>query len=162
VVLFFFLSLLEDTGYMARVAFVMDKPLRRLGLSGRSFVPMLIGFGCSVPAIMATRTLSSERDRKMTILLTPFMSCSAKLPIYAVFAAAFFPKYAALVMMALYLTGILMGILSALGSKEPLSPAGAVCARVPNYRMQHEVGCAAVWIGEGFLSRAFTIIFVAL
>ena len=111
VVLFFFLSILEDSGYMARVAFVMDKLLRKIGLSGRSFVPMLIGFGCSVPAIMATRTLSSERDRKMTILLTPFMSCSAKLPIYAMFTAAFFPRYQALVMIGLYLMGILVGIL---------------------------------------------------
>ena len=114
VVLFFFLSILEDTGYMARVAFVMDKLLRKIGLSGRSFVPMLIGFGCSVPAIMASRTLSSERDRRMTILLTPFMSCSAKIPIYAVFAAAFFPDYAALVMISLYVFGIIIGIICAL------------------------------------------------
>ena len=114
VTLFFFLSILEDTGYMARVAFVMDRPLRKLGLSGRSFVPMLVGFGCSVPAIMATRTLSSERDRKMTILLTPFMSCSAKLPIYSLFAAAFFPQYAGLVMVLLYFTGIVVGVLAAL------------------------------------------------
>ena len=113
VTLFFFLSILEDTGYMARVAFVMDKPLRRLGLSGRSFVPMLIGFGCSVPAIMATRTVSSDRDRKMTMMLVPFMSCSAKIPIYSVFVAAFFPGRGALVMFALYLTGILLGILVA-------------------------------------------------
>ena len=113
VVLFFFLSILEDTGYMARIAFVMDKPLRRLGLSGRSFVPMLVGFGCSVPAIMATRTLSSDRDRKMTILLTPYMSCSAKLPIYATFCAAFFPRYQGLVMIGLYFAGILLSILVA-------------------------------------------------
>ena len=111
VTLFFFLSILEDTGYMARIAFVMDRPLRKLGLSGRSFVPMLVGFGCSVPAIMATRTLASDRDRRMTILLTPYMSCSAKIPIYAVFSAAFFPKYAALVMIALYVLGIVVGIL---------------------------------------------------
>ena len=109
VVLFFFLSILEDSGYMARVAFVMDKPLRKIGLSGRSFVPMLIGFGCTVPAVMATRTLSSERDRNMTIMLTPFMSCSAKLPIYGFFTAAFFPKHGGLVMVALYFGGILMG-----------------------------------------------------
>ena len=114
VTLFFFLSLLEDSGYMARVAFVMDKLLRKIGLSGRSIVPMLIGFGCTVPGVMASRTLPSERDRKMTILLTPFMSCSAKLPIYAFFTAAFFPKHGALVMIALYFGGILMGILMAL------------------------------------------------
>ncbi|SDO04511.1 ferrous iron transport protein B [Acetanaerobacterium elongatum] len=165
VVLFFFLSLLEDTGYMARVAFVMDKLLRKVGLSGRSFVPMLIGFGCSVPAIMATRTLSSERDRKMTILLTPFMSCSAKLPIYAVFAAAFFPKYAALVMMTLYLMGILMGILSALVLKRTAfrgSPVPFVL-ELPNYRMPSMKSVALLlWDkAKDFLSRAFTIIFVA-
>jgi ferrous iron transport protein B len=114
VTLFFFLSILEDTGYMARVAFVMDRLLRKIGLSGRSFVPMLIGFGCSVPAIMATRTVSSDRDRKMTILLTPYMSCSAKIPIYAVFTAAFFPKHGGLVMIALYITGMVLGILVAL------------------------------------------------
>ena len=114
VVLFFFLSLLEDSGYMARIAFVMDKIFRKLGLSGRSFVPMIIGFGCSVPAIMATRTLPSERDRKMTIMLTPFMSCSAKIPIYAFFSAAFFPDKAALVMIGLYFTGIIVAIIYAL------------------------------------------------
>jgi ferrous iron transport protein B len=114
VTLFFFLSILEDTGYMARIAFIMDRSLRKIGLSGRSFVPMLIGFGCSVPAIMSTRTLSSERDRKMSILLVPYMSCSAKIPIYAVFCAAFFPKTAALMMIALYMTGILVGIVVAL------------------------------------------------
>ena len=114
VTLFFFLSILEDTGYMARVAFVMDKPLRKIGLSGRSIVPMLIGFGCSVPAIMATRTVSSDRDRKMTILLTPYMSCSAKISIYAFFTAAFCPKYQALVMISLYLLGIMIGIVAAL------------------------------------------------
>lgn len=114
VVLFFFLSVLEDTGYMARIAFVMDKLLRKIGLSGRSIVPLLVGFGCTVPAVMASRTLSSERDRRMTIMLTPFMSCSAKIPIYAVFAAAFFQKYAALVMIGMYLTGIIIGIIVAL------------------------------------------------
>ena len=114
VTLFFFLSLMEDSGYIARVAFFMDKLLRKIGLSGRSIVPMLIGFGCTVPAVMSTRTLPSERDRKMTILLTPFMSCSAKLPIYAFFTSAFFPEYGALVMCALYLTGIVIGILVAL------------------------------------------------
>ena len=113
VTLFFFLSILEDTGYMARVAFVMDKPLRKIGLSGRSIVPMLIGFGCSVPAIMATRTVSSDRDRKMTILLTPYMSCSAKISIYAFFTAAFFPRYRALVMIGLYVLGIRIGIAAA-------------------------------------------------
>ena len=113
VTLFFFLSLLEDSGYMARVAFVMDKLLRKIGLSGRSIVPMLIGFGCTVPGVMASRTLPSERDRKITILLTPFMSCSAKLPIYGLFTAAFFPKYGAIVMVSLYFIGIFMGIVSA-------------------------------------------------
>ncbi len=117
VILFFFLSLLEDTGYMARVAFVSDKLLRKIGLSGRSIVPMLIGFGCSVPSVMASRTLPSERDRKMTIMLTPFMSCTAKLPIYAFFANAFFPKQAGLVMVGLYIFGIVMGIITTLISK---------------------------------------------
>ena len=126
VVLFFFLSMLEDTGYMARVAFVMDKLLRRIGLSGRSIVPMLIGFGCTVPGVMASRTLPSERDRKMTILLTPFMSCSAKLPIYSLFAAAFFPKYAGLVMVLLYFTGILVGVLAALQLKSTVFKGEAV------------------------------------
>ena len=129
VVLFFFLSILEDSGYMARVAFVMDKLLRKIGLSGRSFVPMLIGFGCSVPAIMATRTLSSERDRKMTILLTPFMSCSAKLPIYGMITMAFFPKYRALVMIGLYVLGMVVGVLMGLLLKKDVVPrqARAVC-----------------------------------
>ena len=122
VLLFFFLSLLEDSGYMARVAFVMDKLLRKIGLSGRSFVPMLIGFGCSVPAIMATRTLSSDRDRKMTIVLTPFMSCSAKLPIYGMITAAFFPNHAALVMVSLYVLGIVVAILSGLLLKNTIFP----------------------------------------
>lgn len=137
VVLFFFLSILEDSGYMARVAFVMDKLLRKIGLSGRSFVPMLIGFGCSVPAIMATRTLPSDRDRKMTILLTPFMSCSAKLPIYALFTAAFFPEHGTLVMVGLYFTGILVGILYALLLKKTAFQGEPVpfVMELPNYRM---------------------------
>lgn len=165
VVLFFFLSILEDSGYMARVAFVMDKPLRKIGLSGRSFVPMLIGFGCSVPAIMSARTLSSERDRKMTILLTPFMSCSAKLPIYAVFAAAFFPKYAALVMIVLYVFGMLMGILSALLMKGTMFHGNPVpfVMELPNYRMPSAKSVLLlVWDkAKGFLVRAFTVIFAA-
>ena len=137
VTLFFFLSMLEDSGYMARVAFVMDKLLRKIGLSGRSIVPMLVGFGCTVPGVMASRTLPSERDRKMTILLTPFMSCSAKLPIYAFFAAAFFPKHSALVMIALYFGGILMGILMALVFRGTLFKGNAVpfVMELPNYRM---------------------------
>ena len=138
VTLFFFLAILEDTGYMARVAFVMDKLLRHIGLSGRSFVPMLIGFGCSVPAIMATRTLSSERDRRMTIMLTPFMSCSAKLPIYALFTTAFFPRqYQALVMVGLYFTGIVCGILLALILKETRFRGEPVpfVMELPNYRL---------------------------
>ena len=165
VVLFFFLSLLEDSGYMARVAFVMDKPLRKIGLSGRSFVPMLIGFGCSVPAIMSARTLSSERDRKMTILLTPFMSCSAKLPIYAVFAASFFPRHSALVMIVLYLFGILMGIISAILMKGTVFHGNPVpfVMELPNYRMPSAKSVALlVWDkAKGFLTRAFTVIFAA-
>ncbi|MBE6823663.1 ferrous iron transport protein B [Caproiciproducens sp. LBM24188] len=165
VTLFFFLSLLEDSGYMARVAFVMDKLLRKIGLSGRSFVPMLIGFGCSVPAIMATRTLSSERDRKMTILLTPFMSCSAKLPIYAVFTMAFFPKYRALVMIALYVTGILVGIISGLIMNRTAFHGKPVpfVMELPNYRMPSAktVGLLIWDKAKDFLSRAFTVIFVA-
>lgn len=166
VTLFFFLSILEDTGYMARVAFVMDKPLRKIGLSGRSFVPMLIGFGCSVPAIMATRTLSSERDRKMTILLTPFMSCSAKLPIYALFASAFFPKrYRALVMLGLYFFGIVCGILYALilrMTKFRGEPVPFVM-ELPNYRMPGiKSVCHLIWEkAKGFIQKAFTIIFLA-
>lgn len=137
VTLFFFLSLLEDSGYMARVAFVMDKLLRKIGLSGRSIVPMLVGFGCTVPGVMASRTLPSERDRKMTILLTPFMSCSAKLPIYAFFTAAFFPKYGALVMIALYFGGIIMGILMALLFGKTMFKGEAVpfVMELPNYRL---------------------------
>lgn len=165
VVLFFFLSILEDSGYMARVAFVMDKLLRRIGLSGRSFVPMLIGFGCSVPAIMATRTLSSERDRRMTILLTPFMSCSAKLPIYAMFTMAFFPKYRALVMICLYVGGMLMGVLSALLMKHTLFHGKPVpfVMELPNYRMPSAKSVALlIWDkAKDFLQRAFTVIFVA-
>ena len=166
VTLFFFLSILEDTGYMARVAFVMDQLLRRIGLSGRSFVPMLIGFGCSVPAIMATRTLSSERDRKMTILLTPFMSCSAKLPIYALFTTAFFPKqYRALVMIGLYLTGIVCGILYALLLKLTKYKGEPVpfVMELPNYRFPsaRSVGQLIWEKARDFLQKAFTIIFVA-
>ena len=165
VTLFFFLSILEDTGYMARVAFVMDQLLRRIGLSGRSFVPMLIGFGCSVPAIMATRTLSSDRDRKMTILLTPFMSCSAKLPIYSLFAVAFFPKYAGLVMVLLYFTGILVGVLAALLLKSTVFKGEAVpfVMELPNYRLPGLKNVAQLlWEkARDFLQRAFTIIFGA-
>ena len=165
VVLFFFLSLLEDSGYMARVAFVMDKLLRKIGLSGRSFVPMLIGFGCSVPAIMATRTLSSQRDRKMTIILTPFMSCSAKLPIYAVFTSAFFPDSAALVMILLYITGILVGILYGLLLKSTLFRGQPVpfVMELPAYRMPAPKTIALhMWEkAKDFLHRAFTVIFIA-
>ncbi len=165
VVLFFFLSILEDSGYMARVAFVMDKPLRKIGLSGRSFVPMLIGFGCSVPAIMSTRTLPSERDRKMTIMLTPFMSCSAKLPIYAIFTAAFFPDHAALVMILLYVMGIVMGIISGLLMKNTLFHGNPVpfVMELPNYRMPSgKTVVLLMWEkAKDFLQRAFTIIFVA-
>lgn len=137
VVLFFFLSILEDSGYMARIAFVMDKLLRKIGLSGRSFVPMLIGFGCTVPAVMATRTLSSDRDRKMTIMLTPFISCSAKIPVYSVFAMAFFKDHAALVMMALYVTGIVVSILVALILKGTVFSGKPVpfVMELPNYRL---------------------------
>ena len=165
VVLFFFLSILEDTGYMARVAFVMDQLLRKMGLSGRSIVPMLIGFGCSVPAIMSTRTLASERDRRMTILLTPFMSCSAKIPIYAVFTAAFFPKYAALVMIGLYLGGILVGIVAAkvLGATAFRGNPVPFVMELPNYRFPStkSVGQLCWDKAKDFLTRAFTIIFVA-
>ena len=166
VVLFFFLSMLEDTGYMARVAFVMDKLLRRIGLSGRSFVPMLVGFGCSVPAIMATRTLSSERDRRMTILLTPFMSCSAKLPIYALFTAAFFPRvWRAPVMIFLYLFGILCGILYSLILKQTCFRGEPVpfVMELPNYRLPSpkSVGQLIWEKARDFIQRAFTIIFVA-
>ena len=165
VTLFFFLSLLEDSGYMARVAFIMDKFLRRLGLSGRSIVPMLIGFGCTVPGVMASRTLSSERDRRMTVLLTPFMSCSAKLPVYAFFTAAFFPKYGALVMVALYVFGILMGILAALFMKNNLFKGEPVpfVMELPNYRLPtlKNVGQLLWEKARDFLQRAFTVIFLA-
>ncbi len=164
-VLFFFLSILEDSGYMARVAFVMDKLLRKMGLSGRSFVPMLIGFGCSVPAIMATRTLSSERDRKMTILLTPFMSCSAKMPIYAVFTAAFFPKYAALVMIGMYAMGIVVGILFGLILKKTKFRGKPVpfVMELPNYRLPSPRSVVfLMWDkAKDFITRAFTVIFLA-
>ena len=165
VVLFFFLSMLEDTGYMARVAFVMDKLLRRIGLSGRSIVPMLIGFGCTVPGVMASRTLPSERDRKMTILLTPFMSCSAKLPIYSLFAAAFFPQYAGLVMVLLYFTGILVGVLAALLLKSTVFKGEAVpfVMELPNYRLPGLKNVAQLlWEkARDFLQKAFTVIFAA-
>ena len=165
VTLFFFLSILEDSGYMARVAFIMDKLLRKLGLSGRSIVPMLIGFGCTVPGVMASRTLPSERDRKMTILLTPFMSCTAKLPIYAFFTAAFFPKYEALVMICLYVFGIVMGIVMALVFKKTAFKGEAVpfVMELPNYRMPgaKNVGHLLWDKAKDFLQRAFTVIFVA-
>ena len=165
VVLFFFLSVLEDTGYMARVAFVMDRLLRKIGLSGRSFVPMLIGFGCSVPAVMASRTLSSDRDRKMTILLIPYISCSAKIPIYAVFTAAFFPRYRALVMAGLYAGGILIGILAALFLRSSVlrgKPAPFVM-ELPNYRLPSPRSVLMLmWEkARDFLQKAFTIIFLA-
>ena len=165
VVLFFFLSMLEDTGYMARVAFVMDKLLRRIGLSGRSIVPMLIGFGCTVPGVMASRTLPSERDRKMTILLTPFMSCSAKLPIYSLFASVFFPQYAGLVMVLLYFGGIVVGILAALLLKSTAFKGEAVpfVMELPNYRLPGLKNVAQLlWEkARDFLQKAFTVIFAA-
>lgn len=165
VTLFFFLSLLEDSGYMARIAFVMDKLLRRIGLSGRSIVPMLIGFGCSVPGVMASRTLPSERDRKMTIMLTPYMSCSAKLPIYAFFTAAFFPEHRALVMVGLYFTGILVGILVACLMRGTLFKGEAVpfVMELPNYRLPgaKNVGQLLWEKAKDFLQKAFSIIFVA-
>ena len=165
VTLFFFLSILEDTGYMARVAFVMDRPLRRIGLSGRSIVPLLIGFGCSVPAIMATRTVSSDRDRKMTILLTPYMSCSAKISIYAFFTAAFFQKHRALVMLALYVLGVLVGVLAALVMSRTAFRGKPVpfVMELPNYRMPGAKSVALLlWEkARDFLQRAFTVIFLA-
>jgi len=165
VVLFFFLSILEDTGYMARVAYVMDKLMRKIGLSGRSIVPMLLGFGCSVPAVMATRTLSSSRDRKMTILLTPFMSCSAKIPIYAVFTAAFFPRYRALVMIGLYAAGIVIGVIAALISKKTVFRGKPVpfVMELPNYRFPSlKSVLLLMWEkARDFLVRAFTIILLA-
>lgn len=165
VILFFFLSLLEDTGYMARIAFVMDKLLRKIGLSGRSIVPMLMGFGCTVPGVMASRTLPSERDRKMTILMTPFMSCSAKLPIYGFLIAAFFPKYSAVLMVGLYFLGIVVGILMALILKNTKFKGEAVpfVMELPNYRMPGVKNVAQLlWEkAKDFLQRAFTVIFVA-
>ena len=165
VVLFFFLSLLEDTGYMARIAFVMDKPLRKIGLSGRSIVPMLIGFGCSVPGVMASRTLPSERDRKMTIMMIPYMSCTAKLPIYGFFAAAFFPEHAGLVTLILYVIGILVGILTAVVLKQTAFRGEAVpfVMELPNYRMPAAKNVLQLlWEkAKDFLTRAFTVIFMA-
>lgn len=165
VTLFFFLSILEDTGYMARVAFVMDKPLRKIGLSGRSFVPLLMGFGCSVPAVMATRTVSSDRDRKMTILLTPYMSCSAKIAIYAVFTEAFFPDYGAFVMMGLYLFGVLLSVVAALILKSTAFKGQPVpfVMELPNYRFPSAKSVALLlWEkAKDFLSRAFTVILLA-
>ncbi len=165
ITLFFFLSILEDTGYTARVAFFMDKLLRKIGLSGRSIVPMLIGFGCTVPAVMSTRTLPSERDRRMTILLTPFMSCTAKLPIYAFFVNAFFPKHGGLIMTGLYVLGIVIGILVALLYKETLFRGEAVpfVMELPNYRMP---GARNVFMllwekAKDFIQRAFSVIFIA-
>lgn len=165
VTLFFFLSILEDTGYMARVAYVMDKLMRKIGLSGRSFVPMLIGFGCTVPAVMASRTLPSERDRKMTIMLTPFMSCSAKIPIYAVFTAAFFTRYRAVVMIGLYVTGMLVGILAALISNKTVFRGKPVpfVMELPNYRFPSAKSVLLLMWDKArdFLQKAFTVIFVA-
>ena len=165
VTLFFFLSILEDSGYMARVEFIMDKLLRKLGLSGRSIVPMLIGFGCSVPGVMASRTLSSERDRRMTVLLTPFMSCSAKVPIYAFFSAAFFPHYAALVMIGMYFIGIIVGIIMAFIFKKTLFKGEPVpfVMELPNYRMPGAKNVVhLLWEkAKDFLQKAFSIIFIA-
>lgn len=165
VTLFFFLSILEDSGYMARVAFIMDKLLRKLGLSGRSIVPMLIGFGCSVPGVMASRTLSSERDRRMTVLLTPFMSCSAKVPIYAFFSAAFFPHYAVLVMIGMYFIGIIVGIIMAFIFKKTLFKGEPVpfVMELPNYRMPGAKNVVhLLWEkAKDFLQKAFSIIFIA-
>ncbi|MDR1840357.1 MAG: ferrous iron transport protein B [Holophagales bacterium] len=165
VVLFLFLSMLEDSGYMARIAYIMDKPLRKIGLSGRSFVPMLMGFGCTVPAVMATRTLSSKRDKKMTILLTPFMSCSAKLPIYALFTAAFFPKYQALVIMALYVAGLVLGVLSGFILKMTIFKGAPVpfVMELPVYRFPSaKTTLLLMWEkAKDFIQRAFTVIFAA-
>lgn len=165
VTLFFFLSILEDSGYMARVAFIMDKLLRKLGLSGRSIVPMLIGFGCTVPGVMASRTLPSERDRKVTILLTPFMSCTAKLPIYAFFTAIFFPDNGALVMIGLYVLGMALGILMALLMKKTMFKGEAVpfVMELPNYRLPAAKNIMhLLWDkSKDFLQRAFTVIFLA-
>ncbi|MBR3003668.1 MAG: ferrous iron transport protein B, partial [Lachnospiraceae bacterium] len=165
VTMFFFLSLLEDSGYIARVAFVMDKPLRRIGLSGRSIVPMLIGFGCTVPAVMATRTLPSSRDRRMTILLTPFMSCTAKLPIYGFFVAAFFPGNGWWIVTALYLIGVVTGILSAIVMKKTVFKGEAVplVMELPNYRLPSAKNVGhLIWDkSKDFLQRAFSVILIA-
>ena len=165
VTLFFFLSLMEDSGYIARVAFVMDKLLRKIGLSGKSIVPMLIGFGCTVPAVMATRTLPSERDRKMTILLTPYMSCSAKLPIYAFFVSAFFPGKGGLIMAGLYFLGIAIGIIVAMVYRSTLFKGNAVpfVMELPNYRLPgaKNVGQLLWEKAKDFLQKAFTVIFLA-
>ena len=165
VTLFFFLSLMEDSGYIARVAFVMDKLLRKIGLSGKSIVPMLIGFGCTVPAVMSTRTLTSERDRKMTILLTPYMSCSAKLPIYAFFVSVFFPKQGALVMAGLYILGILLGVLAAFIYKGVLFKGEPVpfVMELPNYRLPGIKNVAQLlWEkAKDFLQKAFSVILIA-
>lgn len=162
IVMFFFLSILEDSGYMARVAFVMDKALRKIGLSGRSIVPMLIGFGCSVPAIMATRTLPSERDRRLTILLVPYMSCSAKLPIYAFISVLFFPTSSGLVILLLYVLGILIGILVALLNKGKAKPVPFIM-ELPNYRIPAVKNVIhLLWDKcKDFIQRAFTVILVA-
>ncbi|MDE7015997.1 MAG: ferrous iron transport protein B, partial [Lachnospiraceae bacterium] len=165
VVLFFFLSILEDSGYMARIAFVMDRPLRKIGLSGKSFVSMLIGFGCSVPAVMSSRTLSSDRDKKMTIMLIPFISCSAKIPIYGLFAAAFFPEYTVLVMMGLYIFGIIVGLLVAVILNRTLFRGNSMpfMMELPNYRFPSiKSVLLLMWDkAKDFLQRAFTIIFLA-
>ena len=165
VVLFFFLSLLEDTGYMARVAFVTDKALRKIGLSGRSIVPMLVGFGCTVPGVMASRTLPSARDRKLTVLLTPFMSCTAKLPVYVFFASIFFPKHSGLVIVSLYALGIIMGIIVALVGKNTFFKGEAVpfVMELPSYRMPGAKNVLMLlWDkAKDFLERAFSVIFVA-
>ncbi len=165
VVLFFFLSILEDSGYMARIAFVMDRPLRKIGLSGKSFVSMLIGFGCSVPAVMSSRTLSSERDKKMTIMLIPFISCSAKIPIYALFTAAFFPNHPVLVMMGLYVLGILVGLLVAVVLNHTAFKGNSMpfMMELPNYRFPSAKSVLLLmWDkAKDFLQRAFTVIFLA-
>ena len=165
VTMFFFLSILEDSGYIARVAFVMDKPLRKIGLSGRSIVPMLIGFGCTVPAVMATRTLPSSRDRRMTILLTPFMSCTAKLPIYGFFVAAFFPGNGWWIVTALYLLGVVTGILSAIVMKKTVFKGEAVplVMELPNYRLPSAKNVGhLIWDkSKDFLQRAFSVILIA-
>ena len=165
VILFFFLSLLEDTGYMARIAFVMDKPLRKVGLSGRSIVPLLIGFGCTVPGVMASRTMPSERDRKMTIMLTPFMSCTAKLPIYGFLAAAFFPAHKRLVIVGIYVLGVLVGIIAAIVLRRTMFRGEAVpfVMELPNYRLPGAKNVLRLlWEkAKDFLQRAFTIIFLA-